>query len=904
MTNIAELAFPLDVHALSSLQLLSVTFGAAQDPHQVQVTIAQAKCSAIRAVSAKGAATGRVQYVSNEGSASPLLLALPCSQGRLPFSLVASTENPFEAITIVKTVGSAFTIADTQRALLENTLSAKSVSRFTEATSGEVVCQDIIHHSPSAAGEATISVWLTGPSEAQYQFSFVVFLPEREPVTFATTPVLTNGEFGKTASTEGLPKTDFKLQEFRKTFNFNIFDGPEFRKTLCQYEQESPRLRKAMLCLHTEVRNLETSFKRLLATRDRLIDHLGAVMNSQFSPLLKRLDIIRIFSARFKALFVPLETNLKFMIRDVFNLAAIIKMISFCTSTSADPTHEQGSGKKTFEKQSKEFYDWLHKYLSNEKDRPELKLLLKRKTFELAKFDYLNTLNMISNNQYFNQLLENLLKYLNLPLQDGLLDAETFRDNKKSQSLLTGSAALYLHSLLRFNSEKLQFRQKIEACRTNEELTSLIKNNSLNPEVIENHGKTLISSKEPWALNLDLVFPNSPVNDPSKSDNSLSAPVFSLEVDQNPDLSGILYALGGQGKPGWHKEWVVLKNGQLMEFSDWRNGTQPINKPIDVALASVKPVSKEKRQFCLEIITSQGQKHVFQAINNAERGQWIKALYNAGQLTSRLVNKKDLPKINTQVAAPPVITSDDQRGSPVSILSSAINMEDADLLKIVRAQPGNHRCADCSSNQAVEWISMTFLVVVCLKCSSCHRNMGSHISKIKSLKLDNFQNEQLVALRYVDNPAVNAYLEETAPRKLTPDASDQDRLRYIQEKYEQRTMMKPTVDLDSKLVVAVRKIDIRRVIKTLNCGANPNVRLEMSNSQWLEPIFVTLFEYSLRKRITVPEHLEEQEFFLISELLILHGCNLAAIEHLHEEILNCAEAKTYWADRRARVMGA
>ena len=34
---------------------------------------------------------------------------------------------------------------------------------------------------------------------------------------------------------------------------------------------------------------------------------------------------------------------------------------------------------KEFEADSKEYYSWLNKYLSNEKERPELKLLAKEK---------------------------------------------------------------------------------------------------------------------------------------------------------------------------------------------------------------------------------------------------------------------------------------------------------------------------------------------------------------------------------------------------------------------------------------------------------------------------------------------------------------------------------------------
>ena len=83
---------------------------------------------------------------------------------------------------------------------------------------------------------------------------------------------------------------------------------------------------------------------------------------------------------------------------------------------------------------------------------------------------------------------------------------------------------------------------------------------------------------------------------------------------------------------------MVLKKGQLIEYADWRKGRTPINKPIEIALANVKAITHDKRQFCFEVLTSTGSKHVFQAFDNDDRNKWVKALHNAGQLinTKRL----------------------------------------------------------------------------------------------------------------------------------------------------------------------------------------------------------------------------------------------------------------------------
>ena len=48
---------------------------------------------------------------------------------------------------------------------------------------------------------------------------------------------------------------------------------------------------------------------------------------------------------------------------------------------------------------------------------------------------------------------------------------------------------------------------------------------------------------------------------------------------------------------------------------------------------------------------------------------------------------------------------------------------------------GNHVCADCGAADP-EWASLNLGVIVCIECSGVHRQLGVHISKMRSLKLD------------------------------------------------------------------------------------------------------------------------------------------------------------------------
>ncbi|XP_038693932.1 ADP-ribosylation factor GTPase-activating protein AGD3-like isoform X1 [Tripterygium wilfordii] len=64
--------------------------------------------------------------------------------------------------------------------------------------------------------------------------------------------------------------------------------------------------------------------------------------------------------------------------------------------------------------------------------------------------------------------------------------------------------------------------------------------------------------------------------------------------------------------------------------------------------------------------------------------------------------------------------------------SSVKTVKPIDMLRRVC---GNDKCADCGSPEP-DWASLNLGVLVCIECSGVHRNLGVHISKVRSLTLD------------------------------------------------------------------------------------------------------------------------------------------------------------------------
>ncbi|PWY91951.1 ArfGap-domain-containing protein [Aspergillus sclerotioniger CBS 115572] len=96
----------------------------------------------------------------------------------------------------------------------------------------------------------------------------------------------------------------------------------------------------------------------------------------------------------------------------------------------------------------------------------------------------------------------------------------------------------------------------------------------------------------------------------------------------------------------------------------------------------------------------------------------------------------------------------------------------------------NKTCADCKRNKHPRWASWNLGIFICIRCSGIHRGMGTHISRVKSVDLDSWTDEQLQSVVRWGNSRANKYWEaKLAPGHVPSEAKIEN---FIRTKYESK----------------------------------------------------------------------------------------------------------------------
>ncbi|CAH1241533.1 AGAP1 [Branchiostoma lanceolatum] len=218
---------------------------------------------------------------------------------------------------------------------------------------------------------------------------------------------------------------------------------------------------------------------------------------------------------------------------------------------------------------------------------------------------------------------------------------------------------------------------------------------------------------------------------------------------------------------------------------------------------------------------------------------------------------------------------------------------DQQVIQAIRNIRGNAFCVDCEAPNP-DWASLNLGALMCIKCSGVHRNLGTHLSRVRSLDLDDWPTELATVMTSIGNSLANSVWEAN-PRgrvKPTPNSQREEKESWIRAKYERKEFLAPPpypdVPISQQLLEGVTHDDIRTVVLLL-AHANPsevNMTLEGDGRTALHlactigNIVVTqlLLWYSADFNITDREgraplwYARQANNHDVAELLIHNGC--------------------------------
>ncbi|ODQ65296.1 ArfGap-domain-containing protein [Nadsonia fulvescens var. elongata DSM 6958] len=163
--------------------------------------------------------------------------------------------------------------------------------------------------------------------------------------------------------------------------------------------------------------------------------------------------------------------------------------------------------------------------------------------------------------------------------------------------------------------------------------------------------------------------------------------------------------------------------------------------------------------------------------------------------------------------------------TPIASSTKTIPTETSqEILRTLLKQPSNRHCADCKTATHPRWASWSLGIFICIRCSGIHRSMGTHISRVKSVDLDDWTQDQIESMIAWGNGKANQYWEAKLPDNYRPDESKIDN--YIRTKYDLKRWVASAQIPDPKTLKGdAAASDKAPVIST------PSAKLDMAGSK-------------------------------------------------------------------------
>jgi len=108
----------------------------------------------------------------------------------------------------------------------------------------------------------------------------------------------------------------------------------------------------------------------------------------------------------------------------------------------------------------------------------------------------------------------------------------------------------------------------------------------------------------------------------------------------------------------------------------------------------------------------------------------------------------------------------------------------------------NKYCVDCDA-KGPRWASWNLGIFLCIRCAGIHRNLGVHISRVKSVNLDSWTPEQVTSLQQMGNSRARAVYEAYLPENFRRPQADSPLETFIRAKYEHKKIYRQGMGVPS-----------------------------------------------------------------------------------------------------------
>uniref|UniRef100_H3C6Y3 ArfGAP with GTPase domain, ankyrin repeat and PH domain 2 n=1 Tax=Tetraodon nigroviridis TaxID=99883 RepID=H3C6Y3_TETNG len=273
------------------------------------------------------------------------------------------------------------------------------------------------------------------------------------------------------------------------------------------------------------------------------------------------------------------------------------------------------------------------------------------------------------------------------------------------------------------------------------------------------------------------------------------------------------------------------------------------------SFGSLRNVSKtDEENFDFLIVSSSGQTWHFEAQSVEERDSWVQA-------------------IESQILASLQLCESSKNKARRNSQSEAV------ALQAIRSAKGNSFCVDCSAPNPT-WASLNLGALICIECSGIHRNLGTHLSRVRSLDLDDLPWELTLVLRAIGNHMVNSIWEgrTLGRRKPAPDAPREDRESWIRAKYEQKLFVAPLppptpgegpdITLSGRLLLAVMERNLPKLLLLLAHCTKEDINGPLSRALSARSLF------ALRLPGSALHAACQQGDVVMTQLLLWYGCDV------------------------------